>query len=74
MTERPAEMWLPFLDNRTICLAPPPEFRRVLEEIRELGAGHRITTHAVVSYLTLASSKKLSCKIFGDPAFPYFSG
>src|SRR5882757_4200206 len=29
--------WLPFLDTyRTMCLAPPPEFRRVLEEGRTL--------------------------------------
>jgi hypothetical protein len=29
--------WLPFLKTyRTMCLAPKPEFRRVLEEIREL--------------------------------------
>jgi hypothetical protein len=28
----------PFLDTyRTMCLAPPPEFRRVLEEVREMG-------------------------------------
>jgi hypothetical protein len=29
--------WLPFLDTyRTMCRAPEPAFRRVLEEIREL--------------------------------------
>jgi hypothetical protein len=29
--------WLPFLDTyRTMCLAPKPEFRRVLEEIRAM--------------------------------------
>ena len=29
--------WLPFLDTyRTMCLAPEPEFRRLLEEAREL--------------------------------------
>jgi hypothetical protein len=29
--------WLPFLNTyRTMCLAPPPEFRRVLEEVREI--------------------------------------
>jgi hypothetical protein len=29
--------WLPFLDTyRTMCFAPSPEFRRVLEEIRAL--------------------------------------
>ena len=28
--------WLPFLDTyRTMCLAPQPEFRGVLEEIQE---------------------------------------
>jgi hypothetical protein len=27
--------WLPFLDTyRTMCLAPPPEFQRVPEEVR----------------------------------------
>jgi hypothetical protein len=30
--------WLPFLNiYRTMCLAPDPVFRRVLQEIRELG-------------------------------------
>ena len=30
-------IWLPFLNAyRTMCLAPKPEFRRVLEEIHEL--------------------------------------
>ena len=29
--------WLPFLDTyRTMCLAPEPAFRRILEDIREL--------------------------------------
>jgi hypothetical protein len=29
--------WLPFLDTyRTMCLVPQPEFRRVLDEIREM--------------------------------------
>jgi hypothetical protein len=29
--------WLPFLDTfRTMCLAPEPGFRRILQEIREL--------------------------------------
>jgi hypothetical protein len=29
--------WLPFLDTyRTMCLAPQPDFRRVLEEVREM--------------------------------------
>lgn len=28
--------WLPFLNTyRTMCLAPEPDFRRVLEEIRD---------------------------------------
>ncbi len=32
--------WLPFLDTyRTMCFAPPPEFRRVLEKVRALGLG-----------------------------------
>jgi hypothetical protein len=30
-------IWLPFLDTyRTMCLAPQPHFRRVLEEVREM--------------------------------------
>jgi len=29
--------WLPFLNAyRTMCLAPEPDFRRVLEEIRDM--------------------------------------
>jgi hypothetical protein len=29
--------WLPFLDTyRTMCLAPEPVFRRILEDIREV--------------------------------------
>jgi hypothetical protein len=29
--------WLPFLDTyRTMCFAPSPEFRLVLEEVRQL--------------------------------------
>jgi hypothetical protein len=32
--------WLPFLDTyRTMCRAPEPAFRRVLEDIRELRFG-----------------------------------
>jgi len=32
-----ASGWLPFLKTyRTMCLAPKPEFRRVLEEIHEM--------------------------------------
>src|SRR5258707_9956173 len=32
--------WLPFLDTyRIFCFAPSVEFRRVLEEIREMGLG-----------------------------------
>jgi hypothetical protein len=31
------EIWLPFLDTyRTMCLAPEPAFRRILEGIRDL--------------------------------------
>jgi hypothetical protein len=31
------EIWLPFLNTyRTMCLVLPPEFRWVLEEIREM--------------------------------------
>ena len=31
------EIWLPFLDTyRTMCLAPNPEFRRLLEQVRDL--------------------------------------
>jgi hypothetical protein len=30
-------VWLPFLDTyRTMCLAPEPAFRGILEDIREL--------------------------------------
>jgi hypothetical protein len=33
----PPQIWLPFLDTyRTMCLAPQPEFRRLLEQAREL--------------------------------------
>jgi len=29
--------WLPFLDTyRTLCVVPPPDFRRLLEGIREM--------------------------------------
>jgi hypothetical protein len=29
--------WLPFLDTyRTMCLAPQPDFRRVLEDVRAM--------------------------------------
>jgi hypothetical protein len=32
-----SEIWLPFLDTyRTMCLAPQDNFRRVLEEVREM--------------------------------------
>jgi hypothetical protein len=32
-----SEIWLPFLDTyRTMCLAPEPAFRRILEEVRDL--------------------------------------
>jgi hypothetical protein len=35
-----AGIWLPFLKAyRTMCLAPEPAFRRVLQEIRELQFG-----------------------------------
>jgi hypothetical protein len=31
------EIWLPFLDTyRTMCLAPKPDFRRVLEDVRAM--------------------------------------
>jgi hypothetical protein len=31
------EFWLPFLNAyRTMCLAPEPDFRRVLEQIRNV--------------------------------------
>jgi hypothetical protein len=31
------EPWLPFLDTyRTMCLAPQPDFRRVLEDVRAM--------------------------------------
>jgi DnaJ domain len=30
-------VWLPFLDTyRTMCLAPQPHFRRVLEDVRQM--------------------------------------
>jgi hypothetical protein len=30
-------IWLPFLDTyRTMCLAPQPDFRRVLEDVRAM--------------------------------------
>src|SRR5436190_22733783 len=36
--KRPAVIWLPFLDTyRTMCCAPEPAFRRILENIRVLG-------------------------------------
>ena len=32
-----SEIWLPFLDTyRTMCLAPQPDFRRVLEDVRAM--------------------------------------
>jgi hypothetical protein len=32
-----SEIWLPFLDTyRTMCMAPQPDFRRLLEGIREM--------------------------------------
>jgi len=34
------EIWLPFLDTyRTMCCAPEPAFRRILEDIRDLPFG-----------------------------------
>jgi hypothetical protein len=34
------EIWLPFLDTyRTMCLAPEPAFRQILEGIRDLRFG-----------------------------------
>jgi hypothetical protein len=33
----PPQIWLPFLDTyRTMCLAPQPEFRRLLEQAGDL--------------------------------------
>jgi hypothetical protein len=34
-----SEIWLPVLDTyrRTMCFAPEPTFRQILEDIRELG-------------------------------------
>ena len=33
----PSQIWLPFLDTyRTMCLAPQPEFLRLLEQARNL--------------------------------------
>ena len=32
-----AENWLPFLNTyRTMCMAPEPDFRRLLEDIRDV--------------------------------------
>jgi hypothetical protein len=32
-----SEIWLPFLNTyRTMCLAPQPDFRRVLEDVRAM--------------------------------------
>jgi hypothetical protein len=32
-----SEIWLPFLDTyRTMCLAPQPDFRRTLEDVRAM--------------------------------------
>jgi hypothetical protein len=32
-----SEIWLPFLDTyRTMCLAPQPDFRRVLKDVRAM--------------------------------------
>jgi hypothetical protein len=29
--------WLPFLDTyRTLCVVPPPDFQRLLEDIRQM--------------------------------------
>lgn len=31
------KLWLPFLNAyRTMCLAPEPDFRRVLDEVRDM--------------------------------------
>jgi hypothetical protein len=36
-------VWLPFLDTyRTMCIAPVPPFRRILEDIRELRVFSRV--------------------------------
>jgi hypothetical protein len=33
----PPQIWLPFLDTyRTMCIAPQPEFRGLLEQVRDL--------------------------------------
>jgi hypothetical protein len=38
MLKAVAAWWLPFLDTyRTMCRAPEPAFRRILEDIWELG-------------------------------------
>ncbi len=32
-----SEIWLPFLNTyRTMCLTPPPEFRRFLEKVSDM--------------------------------------
>ena len=38
-TRQKSEKWYPFLDTyRTLCLAPEPDFERILTEIRSLTA------------------------------------
>jgi hypothetical protein len=40
MSRRDRTGWLPFLDTyRTMCCAPEPAFRRILEDIRDLPFG-----------------------------------
>ncbi len=39
----PCPNWLPFVDTyRTICRAPEPEFKRVLEHVRDMRADERL--------------------------------
>ena len=39
----PCSEWLPFVDTyRTICQAPEPEFKRVLEHVRDMRADERL--------------------------------
>ncbi len=39
----PCLNWLPFVDTyRTICRAPEPEFKRVLEHVRDMRADERL--------------------------------
>jgi hypothetical protein len=45
------KIWLPFLDAyRTMCVAPQPEFRRLLEGIREMKLAERDVARAASAF------------------------